>query len=120
MYLISVITTAVVVAPCERTDSQTRIGKPKNAITVTLSSQGNFTDLNEFLQKNMEILMRNPAHLGNVLETLDIQQHSLGVLAVMSAKLQQSTINDWEELLNRLTIFIMDCNGEQIRYAAQR
>ena len=33
--------------------------------------------------------------------------------------LQQSQINDWEELFNRLTIFIMDCNGEQIRYAAQ-
>ena len=86
----------------------------------TLSSQGNFTELNEFLQKNMEILVRNPAHLGNVLETLDIQQHSLGVLAVMSAKLQQSEINDWEDLFNRLTIFIMECNGEQIRYAAQR
>ena len=48
----------------------------------TLSSQGNFNELNEFLQKNMEILVRNPAHLGTVLETLDIQQHSLGVLAV--------------------------------------
>ena len=33
--------------------------------------------------------------------------------------MQQSQINDWEELFNRLTIFIMDCNGEQIRYAAQ-
>lgn len=50
----------------------------------TLSSQGNFSDLNEFLQKNMEILVRNPAHLSNVLETLDVQQHSLGVLAVSS------------------------------------
>jgi len=85
----------------------------------TLSTQGNFNELNEFLQKNMELLVRNPAHLGTVLETLDFQQHSLGVLAVMSAKLQQSQINDWEELFNRLTIFIMDCNGEQIRYAAQ-
>ena len=50
----------------------------------TLSSQGNFSELNEFLQKNMEILVRNPAHLSNVLETLDVQQHSLGVLAVSS------------------------------------
>ena len=48
----------------------------------TLSAQGNFNELNEFLQKNMEILVRNPAHLGTVLETLDVQQHSLGVLAV--------------------------------------
>jgi hypothetical protein len=48
----------------------------------TLSGQGNFTDLNDFLQKNMDVLVRNPAHLGTVMETLDIQQHSLGVLAV--------------------------------------
>ena len=37
----------------------------------------------------------------------------------MSAKLQQSQINDWDDLFNRLTIFMMECNGEQIRYAAQ-
>ena len=51
----------------------------------TLSAQGNFNELNEFLQKNMEILVRNPAHLGTVLETLDVQQHSLGVLAVSNS-----------------------------------
>ena len=38
---------------------------------------------------------------------------------MFSIDFQQSQINDWEELFNRLTIFIMDCNGEQIRYAAQ-
>ena len=37
----------------------------------------------------------------------------------MSAKLQQSQINDWDDLFNRLTHFIMECNGQQIRYAAQ-
>jgi len=74
--------------------------------------------LNEFLQKNMEILVRNPAHLGTVLGTLDVQQHSLGVLAVVSAMLQQSQINNWEDLFNRLNIFITECNGEQIRYAS--
>jgi len=75
--------------------------------------------LGEFLQKNMGVLVRNPAHLSNVLETLDVQQHSLGVLAVVSAMLQQSQINNWDDLFNRLTIFILECNGEQIRYAAQ-
>ncbi len=48
----------------------------------SLSSQGNFAELNDFLQKNMEVLVRNPAHLGTVMDTLDIQQHSMGVLAV--------------------------------------
>ena len=36
----------------------------------------------------------------------------------MSAMLQQSQINNWEDLFNRLNIFITDCNGEQIRYAS--
>ena len=32
--------------------------------------------------------------------------------------LQQNQINNWDDLFNRLTIFILECNGEQIRYAA--
>ena len=32
--------------------------------------------------------------------------------------LQQSQINNWEDLFNRLNIFITECNGEQIRYAS--
>ena len=43
----------------------------------------------------------------------------IGLKSMFSIDFQQSQINDWEELFNRLTIFIMDCNGEQIRYAAQ-
>ena len=48
----------------------------------TLSGQGNFHELADYLSKSMEMLDRNSGQLSNVLETLDIQQHSLGVLAV--------------------------------------
>ena len=48
-----------------------------------------------------------------------MQAYSIQCLNNQIFQLQQSQINDWEELFNRLTIFIMDCNGEQIRYAAQ-
>ena len=48
----------------------------------TLSGQGNFHELSEFLSKSMDMLDRNSGQLANVLETLDLQQHSLGVLAV--------------------------------------
>ena len=48
----------------------------------TLSGQGNFHELSDYLLKSMEMLDRNSGQLPNVLETLDIQQHSLGVLAV--------------------------------------
>ena len=71
----------------------------------TLSTQGNFNELNEFLQKNMELLVRNPAHLGTVLETLDFQQHSLGVLAVMSAKLQ---VNDEQNFLKLICKHVLN------------
>ena len=48
----------------------------------TMSGQGNFHELSDFLAKSMDMLDRNSGQLANVLETLDIQQHSLGVLAV--------------------------------------
>lgn len=85
----------------------------------TLSGQGNFHELSEYLQKSMEMLVRNPNQLSNALETLDIQQHSLGVMAVLSAKLQQSTISDWDDLFNRVAVFLTECNGEQIRHSPQ-
>lgn len=52
------------------------------AIAIT----GNLRELCEVIIKADEVLHRNCAHLNNVLETLDIQQHSLGVLAVLVAK----------------------------------
>lgn len=47
---------------------------------------GNFRELCEIISKSDEVLQRNSAHLSTVLETLDIQQHSLGILAVLVAK----------------------------------
>lgn len=82
----------------------------------TFSSQGNFRELCEYLNKSSEILVKGGQHLDTVLETLDLQQHSLGVLAVLSAKFSlPSPAQD-----NRLTQaqeFINGCNGEQVRLA---
>lgn len=47
---------------------------------------GHFRDLLELIGKSDEVLQRNAAHLNTVLETLNVQQHSLGVLAVLVAK----------------------------------
>ena len=87
----------------------------------SLSGAGNFPELVEYLNQNEgDALTRNSSGnvLSTVLETLDIQQHSLGVLAVLTARLQHSPISDWEDLFNRIAIFILECNGEQIRYSA--
>jgi len=87
----------------------------------SLSGAGNFPELVEYLNKSGgDALTRNSSGniLSTVLETLDIQQHSLGVLAVLTARLQNSSITDWDDLFNRIAIFILECNGEQIRYSA--
>uniref|UniRef100_A0A8C6TTB0 COP9 signalosome complex subunit 3 n=1 Tax=Neogobius melanostomus TaxID=47308 RepID=A0A8C6TTB0_9GOBI len=57
------------------------------------------TQLCELINKSGELLAKNLSHLDTVLGALDIQEHSLGVLAVLFVK------------------FSITCNGEHIRYA---
>ncbi|XP_025083044.1 COP9 signalosome complex subunit 3-like [Pomacea canaliculata] len=85
----------------------------------TLSSQGNFTALVEFISKNMEMLGKNAPHLDNVLATLDYQQHSIGVMGILVMKLNQQSIPDFETLFVQIQEFITSCNGEQARYALE-
>lgn len=63
--------------------------------------------------------MKGGPHLDTVLETLDLQQHSLGVLAVLCAKfsLPAPTPPAPDNRLNQAQDFINGCNGEQIRLA---
>ncbi|XP_066588607.1 COP9 signalosome complex subunit 3 [Prorops nasuta] len=89
----------------------------------TLSTQGNLTELAGIIGKSTELLMENGEHLDNVLETLDLQQHSLGVLAVLCVKFALPSpggiINPdtYKPLFNQVQEFIIGCNGEQIRFA---
>ncbi|XP_066992118.2 COP9 signalosome complex subunit 3 isoform X2 [Anabrus simplex] len=65
--------------------------------------------------------MKNGQHLDNVLETLDLQQHSLGVLAVLCVKFSlpvpTATPDHHELLFAQAQEFITGCNGEQVRFA---
>ncbi|CAM1291491.1 COPS3 (predicted), partial [Pycnogonum litorale] len=83
---------------------------------TTLSSQGNFAQLCDFLNKNIEVLTKNSAHLDNVLATLDLQQHSLGILVILCVKLSIPTIPEYEGLYAQVQEFITCCNGEQTRF----
>ncbi|XP_064623892.1 COP9 signalosome complex subunit 3-like [Lineus longissimus] len=83
----------------------------------TLSSQGNFSQLCELISKNQECLAKNLPHLDNVLATLDIQQHSLGVLGILCVKNASSNITDFETLFVQTQEFFNMCNGEHVRYA---
>ncbi|XP_014676248.1 PREDICTED: COP9 signalosome complex subunit 3-like [Priapulus caudatus] len=82
-----------------------------------LSAQGNFSQLCEFINKSMDILAKHASHLDNVLATLDLQQHSLGVLAILVVKYELQNIPDFEGLFALTQEFILGCNGEQVRFA---
>lgn len=85
------------------------------------------------LNKSTEILMRNGSQLDTVLEMLDLQQHSLGMLAVLCVKLSLPPPNtpaqqpsgptaapDYQEILfTQVQEFILGCNGEQVRFATE-
>ncbi|XP_047522997.1 COP9 signalosome complex subunit 3 [Pieris napi] len=88
----------------------------------TISASGNFRDLCDIISKSDEVLQRNGAHLNIVLETLDIQQHSLGVLAVLVAKFsihQGSNDVDRSTMYQQICDFINNCNGEQVRFCPE-
>lgn len=86
----------------------------------TMSSAGNFRELVEYLLESTELLAKNGNILDNVLETLDIQQHSLGVLFVLVIKFSEpNNHDDTENVLRVVREFITLCNGEQVRFATQ-
>lgn len=78
---------------------------------------GSLRELCEYLSKSSEVLLKNSQHLDNVLETLDIQQHSLGILAVLCAKFSVPAVTAQDNRFTQAQEFILGCNGEQIRYA---
>jgi COP9 signalosome complex subunit 3 len=79
---------------------------------------GNYKVLCEYLNKSSDILLKNTQHLDNVLETLDLQQHSLGYMVVLCAKFNTTTTaNAQDNRFAQVQEFIQGCNGEQIRLA---
>ncbi|KAL5018335.1 hypothetical protein ScPMuIL_004057 [Solemya velum] len=77
----------------------------------------NFAQLCDFISKSGDVLTKNASHLDNVLATLDIQQHSLGVLGILCVKYNLPNIPDFETLFVQTQEFILSCNGEHVRYA---
>uniref|UniRef100_A0A4W3HQN0 COP9 signalosome complex subunit 3 n=2 Tax=Callorhinchus milii TaxID=7868 RepID=A0A4W3HQN0_CALMI len=83
----------------------------------TVSSQCQMTQLCDLINKSGELLAKNLSHLDTVLGALDVQEHSLGVLAVLYVKFSMPSIPDFETLFSQVQLFISTCNGEHIRYA---
>ncbi|XP_011499010.1 PREDICTED: COP9 signalosome complex subunit 3 [Ceratosolen solmsi marchali] len=85
-----------------------------------LTAEENFRELSSVLTKFNDVLKKNVQHLDNVLETLDLQQHSIGILAVLCAKFSDFnfvsvTMEVFKPLFNQVQEFIVGCNGEQVR-----
>uniref|UniRef100_A0A336KH77 COP9 signalosome complex subunit 3 n=1 Tax=Culicoides sonorensis TaxID=179676 RepID=A0A336KH77_CULSO len=85
-------------------------------------SEGNVRDLVDYLNESLELLSRNSNILDNVLETLDIQQHSLGYMFILLAKFTDSpaavqALADTDTVVKLLRNFTNLCNGEQVRSA---
>lgn len=81
------------------------------------SSHGNFRELYETITKSSEGLLKNLQHLDNVLETLDVQQHSLGVLAVLIAKFSSPNLALTDNRFMQAQEFILNCSIDQVRSA---
>ena len=65
----------------------------KNPICFPFAFSGNFRELVVYLIDSVELVTKNGNILDNVMETLDIQQHSLGYLFVLSAKFNDSSVS---------------------------
>lgn len=78
---------------------------------------GNLRELYDTITKSNEALVKNSQHLDNVLETLDVQQHSLGVLAVLLAKFGSPNVTLPDNRFMQAQEFILNCNIDQVRSA---
>ena len=84
----------------------------------TLSSQANYAELCDHLNKSGEVLSRNPGQLDNILESLDMSQHSLGYLAVLVARIGHVGAEEtevWADMISKCDRFVSVCNNDQIR-----
>lgn len=83
--------------------------------------KGNRRGVVDLIKKSgREVLSKNLPHLDNVLETLDMAEHTLGVLAVLLAKMAapgSGTQEHQEALLTQVTDFITNCDQWQINIA---
>jgi COP9 signalosome complex subunit 3 len=62
-------------------------------VMQNLVFSGNYRELVDYLNESTELLSKNTTILDNVLETLDLQQHSLGVLYVLVVKFNDSNVS---------------------------
>ncbi|KAL8594125.1 COP9 signalosome complex subunit 3 [Nucella lapillus] len=81
-----------------------------------LSSTASFTSLVEVVNKSMDVLAKNQAHLDTALATLNYTEHSIGVLAILVIKISGAHIQDFETLFVQVQEFVTSCSEEQVKF----
>ncbi|XP_058792500.1 COP9 signalosome complex subunit 3 [Phymastichus coffea] len=86
-----------------------------------LSSEGNYRELSLALNRFSDVLLRNLQYLDTVLETFELQQHSLGILAVLVTKVTafnngNAPLDRFKPLLAQVQEFVAGCNKVQVQY----
>ena len=82
------------------------------------AAAGQFEQLADWCSKSSEVLVKNAQQADEALATLGLQEHSLGILFILAAKVHAaSSSQSSEELQQRISKFLADCNGEQVRAA---
>lgn len=75
--------------------------------------------MHDYCAKSSEVLMKNGLHLDDALSSLALQEHSLGIMFLLMAKINNVAGPDVDLLLPSVREFIADCNGEQVRLAPE-
>jgi len=88
----------------------------------TFSTQGQFSQLCEYMNKSWPLLTKNISHLDTALEALDLQEHSLGVLYILCSKVSMistafSSATDFEQIFFQVQLFISQCISTQIQFS---
>lgn len=84
-----------------------------------LSQQGKFKECSEYVSKSHNLLFKNAGNLKSVLEKLDSQHHSIGFLKVLTIVYGGNAgVKNFEVFFKQVKDFILECNGAQVRFAA--
>jgi COP9 signalosome complex subunit 3 len=82
-----------------------------------LAQEGKITQLYDSISKSVELLSKNVGSLDDVRPMFTMQEHSLGILAILVAKYSVSPLTNFDTLITQTCEFITSCNGEHVRYA---
>lgn len=83
----------------------------------TLTTQKSYAELSEYLNKQSAILSGNVGQLESLYESLDDNQHVMGCLAIIAARLKSDNIDNWDQILHRTDTLFTEISDDQLRFS---